>query len=183
MSFKNFGKLFICGALASVFIACGGGNDYKEFVADMDIEKRALERVKEMYPNSKIYDPVSFVGVAKGLRYDDDFKPVPNFNYRKYSLHDYKDEKRTSAYPNDYYYIKFIVEKEKDKFVYVGIGCPFTKDKPCISADKITHPNDDILYFGKKNIQEDLVFYTDDEKKKIKERHEQAEKMKKQLGL
>lgn len=53
MSFKNFGKLLICGALASVFIACGG-NDYKEFLADMDIEKRALERVKEMYPNSKI---------------------------------------------------------------------------------------------------------------------------------
>lgn len=155
----------------------------------MDIEKRVLERVKEMYPNSKIYDPVSFVGVAKGLRYDDDLKPVPNFNYRKYSLYDYKDEKRTGAYPNDYYYIKFVVEKEKGKFYGVQIWCPIKEGEPCASDDKINLQNK-FSDYENTNIEYELNLYTDDERKandekikKDKEMQEKAEKLKKELGL
>ena len=188
MSFKNFGKLLICGALASVFIACGGGSDYKEFVADMDIEKRALERVKEMYPNSKIYDPVSFVGVAKQFGYI----LKPNHNYRKSIIGnkaDYKDSKMIEMFSVDEAFVTFVVEKEKGKFYGVQIWCPIKDDKPCASADKINLQNK----FGgyeNTNIEYELDLYTDDERKandekikKDKEMQEQAEKMKKQLGL
>lgn len=178
MSVKRFGSLMVCGLLASLFIACGG-NDYKEFVADMDIEKRALERVKEIYPNAKIYDPISFVGKVKSLKHDGDFKPIPDYNYRRGSARDYKNKELTNSYPNGIYYVRFIVEKEKDKFYYVDIGCPFASDKPCIKDNDLVNPDNSTLLYNKKSMEKEVVFYTDEDIKKIKEEKKQREKLEK----